>query len=59
MKIFLTVTTLLLVAAVLSASIMYIILFVKVLAFLLVGVVVYSLWKKGKNLLNKIHRGVK
>lgn len=53
MKVLLTLTTLLVVAAVLSATIMYAILFVKVLALLLLGVVVYSLWKQGKNFFNK------
>jgi len=56
MKIFLTLTTLLLVAAILSATVIYIILFVKVLALLLLGVVVYSLWKQGKNFFKKFNR---
>ncbi len=56
MKALLTLTTLLVVAAVLSATLMYAILFVKVLAFLLLGVVSYSLWKQGKKFFNRIKR---
>ena len=52
MKVLLTLTTLLVVAAVLSATIMYAILFVKVLAFLLLGVVSYWVYKQIKKLLS-------
>ena len=56
MKAFLILTTLLVVAAVLSATIMYAILFVKVLALLLAGIVLYSVWRQCKRFLNKINR---
>lgn len=57
MKILLTLTSLLIVTAVLSATIMYTILFVKVLAFLLLGVVSYWVYKQAKNIFNKFKRG--
>lgn len=56
MRLLLTLTTLLVVAAVLSATIMYVILFVKVLAFLLLGVVSYWVYKQGKKFFNKLKR---
>ena len=57
MRALLTLTTLLVVAAVLSATIIYAILFVKVLAFLLLGVVSYSVYKQGKKFLSTVRRG--
>ena len=58
MRALLTLTTLLVVAAVLSATIIYAILFVKVLAFLLLGVVSYSVYKQGKEFFNKFKKGI-
>ena len=56
MRALLTLTTLLVVAAVLSATIIYAILFVKVLAFLLLGVVSYWVYKQGKKILSTVRR---